>query len=138
MKLRRFGAHLCVRHAAHDLVDYRKRAVDGLEDLKRLLLHDVERAPDALVGDVVKLAIANPRGVDEQRRRQNHRGDHHKLQQASGRFPCTAHQMPHPELEFERDPDGSVNTRDKDRLNQTREQMCVSVRGFSERECSTF
>ena len=59
MKLRRFGANLRIRHAAHDLVDFRKRAVDGLEDLERLLLHDVERAPDALVGIIVIQSIAS-------------------------------------------------------------------------------
>ncbi len=50
MQARLRGANLVVGHAAHDLVDLRKGAVDGLEHLERLFLLHVERALDALVG----------------------------------------------------------------------------------------
>jgi hypothetical protein len=94
LQARLCGADLLVRHAADDLVDFRERAIDRLEHLERLLLHDVERAKDALVGDGMDVAVADPGRVSEQRRRQHHRRDHHQLQQADGRFPCGAHRLP--------------------------------------------
>ncbi len=96
VQARLIDANVLVRHAARDLVDLRKRAIDGLENLERLLLHHIERTYDALVGDAVNIAVADPAAVSEQRRRQDHRGDHHGLQQASGRFPCAAHRLPSP------------------------------------------
>ena len=93
MQARLRRVDLVVRHAAHDLVDFREGAIDRLEHLERLLLHDVERANDALVGDRADVAVADPGGISEQRRRQNHRRDHHQLQQADGRFPCGAHRL---------------------------------------------
>ena len=51
MQPRLCGVDLVVRHAAHDLVDFREGAIDRLEHLERLFLHDVDRAQDALVGD---------------------------------------------------------------------------------------
>ena len=53
-----------VRHAAHDLVDLREDAVDGLEHLERLFLQHVERATDALVGDGIDVAIVVIGGVE--------------------------------------------------------------------------
>ena len=91
MQPRLGGVDLLVRHAAHDLVDFREGAIDRLEHFQRLLLHDVERAKDALVGNRADVAVADPGGISEQRRRQHHRRDHHQLQQADGRFPCGTH-----------------------------------------------
>ena len=91
MQPRLGGVDLLVRHAAHDLVDFREGAIDRLEHFQRLLLHDVERAKDALVGNRADVAVADPGGISEQRRRQHHRRDHHQLQQADGRFPCGSH-----------------------------------------------
>jgi hypothetical protein len=41
MQPRLGGVDLLVRHAVHDLVDFREGAIDRLEHLQRLLLHDV-------------------------------------------------------------------------------------------------
>src|SRR5262249_61959433 len=46
-------ADLLVRHAAHDLVDLGDRALDGLKDLERMLINDIERPLDAVVGDAL-------------------------------------------------------------------------------------
>lgn len=81
-RLRR--ADLGVRHATHDLVDLREGAIDGLEHLQRLLLHDIERARDALVGHRMHFAVGEPGGIGEERSRQDHRRDHRQLQQADG------------------------------------------------------
>jgi hypothetical protein len=40
-----------VGHAAHDLVDLGDGPLDGLEDLERVLVKDIERALDPIIGD---------------------------------------------------------------------------------------
>jgi len=65
MQPRLGGVDLLVRHAVHDLVDFREGAIDRLEHLQRLLLHDVERAKDALVGNRADVAVADPAGISE-------------------------------------------------------------------------
>lgn len=88
------GAHLVIRHAAHHFLDFREHAVDGFEDLQRLLLQHVERTRDALVGHRIAVAIVVVGGVGEQRRGERQRRDHHKLQQPDRRVPLRAHRKP--------------------------------------------
>ncbi len=88
------GADLVVRQAAHHLADFREDAVDGLEDLERLLLEHVERTIDALVGDRIDVAVIVIGGIDEQRRRKHQRRDHQQLQQTDRRIPFRAHRGP--------------------------------------------
>ncbi len=45
-----------VGHAAHDLVDLGDGALDGLKDLERVLVKDIERAFDPIIGDGVFVA----------------------------------------------------------------------------------
>ena len=91
MQPRLGGANFVVGHAAHDLVDLGKGAVDGLEHFERLFLLHVERALDALVGGGMNVAIADPRRIAVERRRQHQRCDHHQFQQTDCRFPCRVH-----------------------------------------------
>ena len=59
-----------VRHATNDFVDLGKGALDGLQHLERVLVQDVERAVNALIGHVFEVAVAYRRGEREQHRRQ--------------------------------------------------------------------
>jgi hypothetical protein len=56
---------LVVRHAANNLVNFGEGAVDGLKDLERLFLHDIERTIDALIGDGVDFAVIIPTRIGE-------------------------------------------------------------------------
>ena len=80
-----------VWHLTDDLLDLRDRALSGLEDLERMLVDDVERALDAVVGDGLLVAVAEPGREHEQHSRQDHRRNHHQLQKANGRLPGGAH-----------------------------------------------
>ena len=91
MQARLRGADLVVRHAVHHLVDFGEGAVDGLEHAQRLLLHDVDRALDALVSGGLDVVVGNPGRVSEHRRRQHQRRNHHQLEEANRRFPCCVH-----------------------------------------------
>ncbi len=93
MQARLRAADLVVRHTAHDFVDFRKGAVDGFENLERLLLLHVERAHDSFVGLGVNGAIADPGRIGIQRRRQHQRRDHHQFQQPDRRFPFAVHRI---------------------------------------------
>ncbi len=73
-------ADLLVGESAQDLVDLRDRALDGFEHLEGMLVQDVERPLDALVGDLLRVPIIDPGGEPEQDRRQDDRGHHHQLQ----------------------------------------------------------
>ncbi len=68
---------LVVRHAARDLVDLGDGTLHGLEDLQRMLVENVERPLDLVIGDRVLMAIAEPRCEHEQHRRQHDRCNHH-------------------------------------------------------------
>ena len=71
-----------VRHAAHDLVDLGNGPLDGLEDLERVLVQDIERALDPIVGDRMFVAIVEPGGEAEKQDRQHDTCNHHQLQQS--------------------------------------------------------
>ncbi|MET0221023.1 MAG: hypothetical protein ABW213_10240 [Tardiphaga sp.] len=72
-----------VGHAAHDLVDLGDGPLDGLEDLERVLVKDIERALDPIIGDGVFVAIVQPGGECEQQDRQDGTCHHHQLQQSN-------------------------------------------------------
>ncbi len=80
-----------VGHAAHYLLDLGDRPLAGLEDLERMLVDDIERMLDAVVGNGMLVPVAEPGCEHEQHRRQHDRRDHHQLQQPDGRLPGRAH-----------------------------------------------
>ena len=84
MQARLLFADLLVRHAADDLVDLRDRALDGLKHFQRVLVQDVERALDAVVGDRLLMAVVLPARKGEQHERQHDRSNQHELQQSNG------------------------------------------------------
>ena len=84
-------ADLLVRHAAHDLLDFGDGALDRLKDLERVLVKDIERTLDAIVGDVQLMAVIEAGGKSEQHKGQNNRCNHHQLQQSNGRLACGTH-----------------------------------------------
>ena len=57
--------------------------LDGLEDLERVLVKDIERALDPIIGDGVFVAIVQPGGECEQQDRQDGTCHHHQLQQSN-------------------------------------------------------
>ena len=85
------GFDLLVRHPAHHLVDLGDGALHGLEDLERVLVQDIERALDAVVGDGIFMLVALPRRKAEQHGRKHHRCNHHQLQQPDRGLPGGAH-----------------------------------------------
>ena len=73
-----------VRHIAHDLVDFGDRAFYRLEHFERVLVQNIERSFDALIGDGVFVSVGEPGRPGEQHGGQHHRRNHHELQQANG------------------------------------------------------
>ena len=73
-----------IRHAAHDFVNLGGGALDRLKDLERVLMKDVERTLDPVIGEGMLMTIAQPRSEYEKHDRQHHRCGHHKLQQSDG------------------------------------------------------
>jgi hypothetical protein len=86
-------ADVVVRHAAHDFVDLRDRPLDGLEHLERMLVQDVERALDPVIGEVALVVVVEPGRECEQHGRKHHRRNHHQLQQPNGRLPGGTHRL---------------------------------------------
>ena len=80
-----------VAEAAHHLLDFGDRALDGFEDLQCVLVQNVEGALDAVVGNLLRMAVIEPGGENEQDRRQDDRGDHHQLQEPNCGLPCSTH-----------------------------------------------
>ena len=80
-----------VGHAAHDLVDLGDGALDRLEHLERVLVQNIERALDALIGDGIFVVIIQPGRPCEQRGGEHHRRDHHQLEHANCRLTRRAH-----------------------------------------------
>src|SRR5262249_30003465 len=99
VKPRLLLADLLVRHAAHDLVDLGDRALDGLKDLERMLMNDIERPLDAVVGDAQLVVVVQPGREREQHERQHHRCNHHQLQQADCRLAGGTHSSHHSRFE---------------------------------------
>src|SRR5262249_4301909 len=84
VKVRLVSADVVVRHPAHDFVDFGHGALDRLKDLERMLVKDVERALDPVIGDGIFMAVVQPGSEGEQHERQPHRRNHHQLQQSDG------------------------------------------------------
>jgi hypothetical protein len=73
-----------VGHAAHDFIDFGDGTLDRLKDLKRMLVKDIERALDPVIGDGILMAVVQPARKGKQHDRQHHRRNHHQLQQSNG------------------------------------------------------
>jgi hypothetical protein len=84
VKVQLVPADVVIGHAAHDLVDFGDGALDRLKDLKRMLVKDIERALDPVIGDGILMAVVQPGRKCEQHDRQHHRRNHHQLQQSNG------------------------------------------------------
>ena len=84
VKVQLVPADVVIGHAAHDLVDFGDGALDRLKDLKRMLVKDIERALDPVIGDGMLMAVVQPGRKCEQHDRQHHRRNHHQLQQSNG------------------------------------------------------
>jgi len=84
VKVQLVAAHVVVRHAAHNFVDLGHGALDRLKNLERMLVKDVERALDPVIGDGIFMAVVQPARKGEQHERQHHRRNHHQLQQSNG------------------------------------------------------
>jgi hypothetical protein len=84
VKVQLVPADVVVGHATHDLVDFGDGALDRLKDLKRMLVKDIERALDPVIGDGILMAVVQPGRKCEQHDRQHHRRNHHQLQQSNG------------------------------------------------------
>jgi len=84
VKVQLVPADVVVGHAAHDFVDLGHGALDRLKDLERMLVKDVERALDPVIGDGIFMAVVQPGRKGEQHERQHHRRNHHQLQQSNG------------------------------------------------------
>ncbi len=82
---------LGIAHAADDLGDLGQAAVDGLEHLERVLMGDVERPLDLLVGGLAVRDPGHRRCEAEQRQRKGQRGGHHPLQQFQRIALCGLH-----------------------------------------------
>ncbi len=74
-------ADFAVGQVAQDLVDLGDGALDRLEHLQRMLVQDIERAFDALIGRGLDLPVIDPRREHEQHRGQHQRGHHHQFQE---------------------------------------------------------
>ena len=83
MQARLVSADVFVRHATRDFIDFGNSTLDGLKDLERVLMKDIERALDAVVGDGMLMAVVQPRRECEQNGRQHHRRNHHQMQQSN-------------------------------------------------------
>ncbi len=81
MQARSVVADGIVRHVTCDLVDLGDGALDRLKDLERVLVQNIEGALDPVIGDGVLVAIAQPGRESEKHGRQDHRPNHHQLQQ---------------------------------------------------------
>ncbi len=68
VQVRLLASDVVVRHAAHDFVDLGDGALDRLKDLERMLVKDVERALDPVIGDGMLMAIVQPGRKGEQAR----------------------------------------------------------------------
>ena len=84
VKVQLVPADVVVGHTAHDLVDFGDGALDRLKDLKRMLVKDIERALDPVIGNGILMAVVQPGRKGEQNDRQHHRRNHHQLQQSNG------------------------------------------------------
>ena len=91
VQARLVGADSIVGHSAYDFIDLGDGALDRLKDLERVLVKDIERTLDAIVGDVQLMAVIEPGGKSEQHKGQNNRCNHHQLQQSNGRLACGTH-----------------------------------------------
>jgi hypothetical protein len=84
-------ADLVIRHAANDLVDLGDGALDRLKHLERVLVKDIERTLDTVVGDGQLMAVIQPGGKSEQHEGQHDRCNHHQLQQSNCRLARGTH-----------------------------------------------
>jgi hypothetical protein len=62
-----------IGNALEHLRDLQEREVHRLEHFERMLVHDLERALDALVGGLLRRAIIDERRIGEQHERQDDR-----------------------------------------------------------------
>src|SRR5919197_3787825 len=60
VQARLVGADGIVGHAAHDFIDLGDSAVDRLKDLERVLVNNIERTLDAIVSDLLFVAVVQP------------------------------------------------------------------------------
>ena len=84
VKARLVSPDVVVRHAAHDFVDFGDGALDRLKDLEGMLVKNIERTLDPVIGDGIFMAVVQPGRKGEQHDRQHHRRNHHQLQQSDG------------------------------------------------------
>jgi len=80
-----------VRNVPKQLRDVEEREVDRLEHFRGMLVHDLERAFDPLVGGLLRRKIIAPGRIGEQHERQNHRPGDRQVQEPQ----CCALCRPH-------------------------------------------